>query len=543
MKNATIGKRILFGFAVTIAIALALGLFASLKLVEINRHSTKITVDCLPGMATIADICTLAQKNYIATLRHVEAEKPEEKAALMATIQSNIGRINTLTNTYAGTITMPEDRELFAKMVEKRAEFVTAFKAVIALSEAGKNKEAVELVDKRLEGAYEPFQQALDRLVAFNERNGDESGRLITASVSSAQRGILVGLVTAFGVALVVAGLITRSTNRALRNVAEALQDGASQVSSAAGQVSSSSQSLASGASQQAASLEETSASLEEMSSMTRRNSDNAGSAKVLAAQTRTAADTGATDMAEMSAAMADIKTSANGISKIIKTIDEIAFQTNILALNAAVEAARAGEAGMGFAVVADEVRSLAQRSAQAAKETAAKIEDSIHKSERGAQLSLKVADSLKEIVTKARQVDELVAEIAQATQEQSQGITQVNTAVTEMDKVMQSNAAGAEESASAAEELSAQSVALKEAVAELLKLVGAQAEPAARAAKHETAPARTAEGVAKGNGHARTNGNGNGHGQPLAAPAMKPALTRNEVEKLMPMEGKFQSF
>src|SRR5258708_25224821 len=168
-----------------------------------------------------------------------------------------------------------------------------------------------------------------------------------------------------------------------------------------------------------------------------------------------------------MVAAMNDINTSSDKVSKIIKVIDEIAFQTNILALNAAVEAARAGEAGLGFAVVADEVRNLAQRSAQAARETAEKIEDSIRKSEHGVELNAKVGLSLHEIVDKARKVDTLVAEIAQACKEQTQGISQINLAVTQMDKVTQTNAASAEESASASNELAAQGVSPKRAVTE----------------------------------------------------------------------------
>jgi methyl-accepting chemotaxis protein len=209
------------------------------------------------------------------------------------------------------------------------------------------------------------------------------------------------------------------------------------------------------------------------MSGMTNRNAENATKANELARQARQAADTGAGDMQAMSAAMNDIKVSSDDIAKIIKTIDEIAFQTNILALNAAVEAARAGEAGMGFAVVADEVRNLAQRSAQAARETADKIEGAITKTAQGVQISEKVAKSLGEIVDKARQVDQLVAEVCTASREQSQGVQQITSAVTQMDKVVQSNAASAEESASAAEELNAQSFALREAVGELLGLVG----------------------------------------------------------------------
>jgi methyl-accepting chemotaxis protein len=177
--------------------------------------------------------------------------------------------------------------------------------------------------------------------------------------------------------------------------------------------------------------------------------------------------------MNEMREAMDAIKTSSNDIAKIIKTIDEIAFQTNILALNAAVEAARAGEAGAGFAVVAEEVRALAQRSANSAKETASKIEVAIKNGEHGVVISSKVAEALLVIVEKARKVDELVAEIATASQEQNQGISQINTAVSQMDKVTQSNAASAEETAAAAEELSAQSVSLKEIVGQLHQMIG----------------------------------------------------------------------
>jgi hypothetical protein len=272
----------------------------------------------------------------------------------------------------------------------------------------------------------------------------------------------------------------------------------------AADQVAASSRTLAEGCSEQAASLEETSSSLEETSSMTKRNAENAQKANELARQARVAAEKGVTDMREMSTAMDALKVSSDDIAKIIKTIDEIAFQTNILALNAAVEAARAGEAGMGFAVVADEVRNLAQRSAHAARETATKIEGAIAKTAQGVGINQKVAETLNEIVTKARQVDELAAEVAGASREQTEGILQINTAVSQIDKVTQSNAASAEESAAAAQELDTQVLGMEQAAKELLDLIEGHAHAPKKGARATTPPAAPA---AKSPAPARRNG------------------------------------
>ena len=251
--------------------------------------------------------------------------------------------------------------------------------------------------------------------------------------------------------------------NEALTQVGEAVE----QVGSASSQISSGSQSLAQGANEQASSLEEISASLEEMASMTRQNADNADQAKSLSGSASQSAEQGNQAMTRMSDAINKIKSSSDETAKIVKTIDEIAFQTNLLALNAAVEAARAGEAGKGFAVVAEEVRNLAQRSAEAAKNTADMIEESVANAEGGVKITGEVAKILAEIVEGSGKVNDLVAEIAAAAGEQSQGIDQVNTAVSQMDKVTQQNASNSEESASAAEELNSQAEELQRMVEE----------------------------------------------------------------------------
>lgn len=292
------------------------------------------------------------------------------------------------------------------------------------------------------------------------------------AASKASRAWIAIGLPIAMFIGLALLTYVVRGVVRSITQSAELLNAGSSQVFSAAAQVASTSQTLADGASTQAASIEETSSSLEEMSSMTHRNAENARKAMDLAKQSRSAADKGTEDMSAMIAAMDALQVSSNETAKIIKTIDEIAFQTNILALNAAVEAARAGEAGMGFAVVADEVRNLAQRSAQAAKETAAKIEGSLSRTTQGVEISNKVATTLNGIALKIREVDELVAEVASSAHEQTQGIKQINAAVGQMDRVTQDNAANAEESAAAAEELNGQAQAMKQSVTQLLQLV-----------------------------------------------------------------------
>ncbi|MBK8474950.1 MAG: hypothetical protein IPL39_01205 [Opitutaceae bacterium] len=226
-------------------------------------------------------------------------------------------------------------------------------------------------------------------------------------------------------------------------------------------------------------------ATLEEIAGRARANADNAGSAQQSAGATRTAAEKGASQMLRLNEAMEALRTSSKEVTRIIKTIDEIAFQTNILALNAAVEAARAGEAGAGFAIVAEKVRNLAQRSAAAARETTDKITHSSERTAAGATISAEVGETLAGILAKARELETIVDSIATASREQNAGITQITTAVHQIDEVTQSNAASAEETAAAAQELERRSSDFKQATRDLQCIVlgHSTAEPPAEVA------------------------------------------------------------
>jgi len=494
MKNWTIGRRIVAGFAVILLITAIIGTFAYTRLSLIEKNAISLTTDSLPAVIILGDIRAKSFERYGLIEKHILSTDAAEIAATEKTLLETSAEISRLLKDYESTIHTDEDRALYQTDLATRETYRKSLEAVLVFSRANKNEEAFALLKSTADPAFKKYNDAIKAHVEWNSQNGIHFGDHITTDIDHSKKFILAGILAALLLASGIGFVTIRTVNRRLRTTSDALESGASQVAAAAAQVSSSSQSLAEGASEQAASLEETSASLEELSSMTKRNAESAQEAKALSNQTRAAADTGAVDMEAMKAAMDDIKTSSNDIAKIIKSIDEIAFQTNILALNAAVEAARAGEAGMGFAVVAEEVRNLAQRSAQSAKETAAKIEVAISKSEHGVRISAKVAQSLGEILEKARQVDTLVAEIATASGEQNQGLGQLNTAVGQMDKVTQANASSAEETASAAEELNAQSQVMRENVGDLLKLIdgGKSAVPATAKTHAPVAAART---------------------------------------------------
>ncbi len=444
---------------------------------DMSERQAKITL--------VADIINTGQETRVACFKSQALRDPD----IIRQANANFEKMGKLFAELRGITRLPED----IKRIDNTETAANNYKT--AMNNLLDNWLAMREVDEKREVAGNAVLNQAQHAAKLGVDQTNEIANNAAASLSIASTTMIVGLSIAVVVSVVLALFITKSITGPIRRVIQGLTTGSQQTAAASGQVSSASQSLAEGASEAAASIEETSASIEEMASMTKQNASNSEEANSLAATARQAAERGTEAMGRMSNAINDIKGASDETAKIVKTIDEIAFQTNLLALNAAVEAARAGEAGKGFAVVAEEVRNLAQRSAEAAKNTADLIEGAVTKADNGVSISSEVANALEEIADGSRKVNDLVGEISAACNEQSRGIDQVSTAVTQLDQVTQSNAANAEESASASEELSAQAEELDHMVAELRAMVGgSESEQTNPGAKKGFRPAKQAQ-------------------------------------------------
>jgi methyl-accepting chemotaxis protein/methyl-accepting chemotaxis protein-1 (serine sensor receptor) len=470
----TIGRRLFTGVGalITLIIAVAvLALWVGRSLEERLVHTNEHTVKQL-GLAL--QIETELERLYATQPALIAAGYMNDKALVEGrklAADEAVSEVNGSLSAFQAEAKSDADHQALIELSSDLQSWTRTNDEVTRLVTAGNVAEAAKASIKSGDEYKAKSRAATDEVVGReqDELQGDlEAARSRTASLRVM---VFVGVF----ISLVVAGLVVRSmigANRTLWTQSQELREGTEHVVVAAGQVATSAQGLSQASTHQAASLQETSASMEEMASMTRKNAENAVQAAELATDVALQVRTANNALSAMVTSMTAIRDSSNKVAKIIKVIDEIAFQTNILALNAAVEAARAGEAGMGFAVVAGEVRNLAQRSAQAAKDTASLLEESIARSQEGAGRVEEVAHSISAITENVARVKGMVEEVRQASTQQAQGIDQVTQAIAQMESVTQTTAATAEESAAASEELNAQAEQSMAAVRRLEVLV-----------------------------------------------------------------------
>lgn len=432
---------------------------------------------------------------YAALAAASEPGMPRREAVIMEVVRHNAG----FREDSAANLKLPLATERLKALEAMRLPL----EAYCDLSE-----KVVRLAFSDLDAARSQIPKVEEAFLALEAIQDQISEQLLADNAAARQRTEIAGvtflrvLVVTFGIAGVIYAFFIYKLEwvmRCLETVLGELDKATKGTLARATELADVSATLSDGSSRQASSLETSSSSLEEMSGMTKRSADHARSATELANRTRRSADASISDMRDMQQAMQGIHESSVQVTKITKTIDEIAFQTNILALNAAVEAARAGEAGLGFAVVAEEVRNLAQRSAEAAKETARQIAEAADRSGEGRRLSTKVAESLDGMAKLTSELDALIGEIATASQEQSEGIAQVTSAVTEIDRVTQTTAIHASEVTSLVAQLREQANSLQHPISLVVALLyDRPARPSrAQSLSSKNAPPAASSGVA----------------------------------------------
>ena len=507
LKNTKIGIRLAMGFAVMVVLLVGIGTLCLSRMANLNRQMHNVTQGAYPKTVLANDI--ILQENIILRstrnllLMTDQEQLKQQQEAIFASIKKIASDMDGLDK----TISSAKGRTLFTAIQQVRAAYIAGSDKVTQLIKDGKREEAIAAM-------YAPAEQSLRlsylgkvaELVLYQDQLMRDAADAVSAQYEQA-RDLTLGLAAlAILFAVAVAYRLTRSITRPLNHavqLARTVADGdltshieatsrdetgqllqalhtmngnlqkivaqarqaTDTIHTASGEIATGNLDLSSRTEEQAGSLEETASAMEELTSTVRQNADNARQANQLAASASEVARQGGSVVGEVVQTMNSINASSKKIVDIISVIDGIAFQTNILALNAAVEAARAGEQGRGFAVVASEVRSLAQRSASAAKEIKALIDDSVDKVSNGSKLVEQAGVTMSEVVTSVQRVTDVVVEISAASQEQSAGIEQINHAITQMDQTTQQNAALVEQAAAAAQALQDQAHRLTEVV------------------------------------------------------------------------------
>lgn len=480
LKNFSIKTKLVGGISLILALCLTL-----LALIIVQARSSSARMDSI--LHRFNEKLSIAKDIQLATdkmkgaqrglMLSYEAQDEASAPEYIKLYESSGADLDRLLSRLAPLTETDEEKEILNHVRQSRETWAPKFQELVTLCQAGKIKEAYALRNNNKVLSTDMLAAA-NKLEALQKKSLDTSDKEASASTRQA---VVVGLLMAcltIPVGIVVFITVQRAV-AGLRDALHVLGRSAQEITAAASQVSSSAQSLAQGASRQAASIEQTAASSQELQSMARANADNSRSMAGFVDESKHEIVQANSELSAMVHSMNGINESSEKISKIIKVIDEIAFQTNILALNAAVEAARAGKEGQGFAVVADEVRNLAQRSAQAAHDTASLIQESIDKALEGKTQVDRVAGSIRTFSQSSTKIASLVDGIAAGSAEEYRGLEQIAKAITQMEQVTQMTAAGAEESAASAEELNAQSETMKSVVHQLNLLVNGANEMA----------------------------------------------------------------
>lgn len=505
-RNLKIKQKLVTCFILLAAVTGIVGVFGIYTMNKINAQSENMYYNNLVPSQKLASIHAAMEDIRANQLLAVYERNPATLQTRLDAIDAAVESDNALLKEYEATISDEENRTLFTTLTNSLADYRELRNANLELVKAQKYDEVLSDLDA-VSKARQTVDEDLEALINYNTTQAEAVLAQNTAQFRTQSITMIIFIVVGIGLAVGLGLLVANMISTPLRRMVDAAEEiaggnldvdvkidsrdevgelgsafvkmtdhineimtnidsAAEQVAAGSKQIADSSMGLSQGATEQASSIEELTASIEEISAQTRLNADSAGEANALAELTRTNAVEGNNEMKRMLKSMEEINESSTNISKIIKVIDEIAFQTNILALNAAVEAARARQHGKGFAVVAEEVRNLAARSADAAKETTRMIEGSIKKVDDGTKIATTTAAALNQIVDDVAKVSGIVENIAIASNEQAIGISQINQGIMQVSEVVQMNSATSEESAAASEELSSQAELLREQAA-----------------------------------------------------------------------------